>query len=122
MRRNKLKINPTVLKMSMGLMKFRRRVEVPCWHVDHLRKVIRIFREYADRLEAIADANKLKPSDKMSASQQVICQMNLDMQLVTPKDPRERGEERGGYNHGFGRGYLNTNGFDELLARDDMDD
>ena len=90
--------------------------------VDHLRKVILIFREYAYRLEAIADANKLKPSDKMSASQQVICQMNLDMQLVTPKDPRERGEERGGYNHGFGRGYLNTNGFDELLARDDMDD
>jgi len=116
MKRNKLRINPTVAKMAIGVMKFRRRVEIPCWHVDHLRKIVRILREHADRIEAIADAYKT------SAAQQVILQMNSDMNRMTPTDPRERGAERGGYNHEFGRGYLNTNGFDELLARDDMKD
>jgi len=122
MRRKKLRTNPTVVKMAMGLMKFRRRVEIPCWHIDHLRKIVSILREYADRLEAIADANKLRPSDKTSAAQQIILQMNSDMNRMTPTDPRERGAERGGYNHEYGRGYLDTNGFDELLARDDMND
>ena len=122
MRQKRRRSNPTVLKMAMGLMKFRRRVEIPCWHIDHLRKIVSILREHADRIEAIADANKLRPSDKTLAAQQVILQMNSDMNCITPTDPRERGAERGGYNHQYGRGYLNTNGFDELLARDDMND
>ena len=122
MRQKRRRSNPTVLKMAMGLMKFRRRVEIPCWHIDHLRKIVSILREHADRIEAIADANMLKPSDKTSAAQQVILQMNSDMNCITPTDPRERGAERGGYNHQYGRGNLNTNGFDELLARDDMND
>ena len=87
MKRNKLRINPTVAKMAIGVMKFRRRVEIPCWHVDHLRKIVRILREHADRIEAIADANKLQPSDKTSAAQQVILQMNSDMNRMTPTDP-----------------------------------
>jgi len=121
-RQKRRRSNPTVLKMAMGLMKFRRRVEIPCWHIDHLRKIVSILREHADRIEAIADANKLRPSDKTLAAQQVILQMNSDMNCITPTDPRERGAERGGYNHQYGSGYLNTNGFDELLARDDMND
>ena len=48
--------------------------------------------------------------------------MNTDRARLTPEAPREGVEERGGYYYDYGRGYLNTNGFDELLARDDMDD
>ena len=103
-------------------MRFKRWVDILMWHVDDVQKTVNILREYADRIGSMLESNSIRSLDKTQASQQVICQMNLDMQLVTPKDPRERGEERGGYNHGFGRGYLNTNGFDELLARDDMDD
>ena len=92
------------------------------WHKDHLRKVARMFREYADRIDAVANSNEMRGADQTTAAQQLLLSLNSDLQYMTPTDPRERGEERGGYYHGFGRGYLNTNGFDELLARDDMND
>lgn len=95
---------------------------MPMWHKDHLRKVANMFREYADRIEAVANSNEMRGVDQTTAAQQLLLSLNSDLQRMTPTDPRERGEERGGYNHGFGRGYLNTNGFDELLARDDMND
>ena len=95
---------------------------MPMWHQDHLRKVARMFREYADRIDAVANSNEMRASDKTTAAQQLLLGLNSDLQRMTPTDPRERGAERGGYNHEFGTGYLNTNGFDELLSRDDMKD
>ena len=122
MRHKRRKSNPTVLKMGMGLMRFKRRVDIPMWHVDHIQKTVNILREYADRIESTLESNSMRNSDKTLAAQYMIQSMNTDMACMTPKDPRERGAERGGYNHGYNRGYLDTNGFDELLARDDMDD
>lgn len=116
------KSNPTVMKMATGVMRFKRRVDIPMWHVDHIQKTANILREYADRIESTLSSNSMRNSDKTLAVQYMIQSMNNDMARMTPKDPRERGAERGGYNHDYGRGYINTNGFDELLARDDMDD
>ena len=122
MRRKQRKINPTVLKMASGVMRFKKRVDIPMWHVDHIKKTANILREYADRIESTLDSNSMRNSDKTLAVQIMIQSMNTDMARMTPKDPRERGAERGGYNQNYNSGYLNTNGFDELLARDDMDD
>ena len=45
--------------------------------------------------------------------------MNRDMGQITPRDPRERGAEKIRYTD---FGLINEAGFDELQARDDMNE
>jgi len=120
--RQKRKHNPTVSLMARGLLKFKRRVDFPLWHPDHVKKVARVMREYADRMDEIGNSNSLRGADKTLYAQSLIVEMNNAVNRMTPTDPRERGAERGGYNHNYGKGYLNTNGFDELLSRDDLNE
>ena len=117
---NRQKKNPVVLKMQMGLMKFKRRVDFPMWHHEHISKVASIMREYADRIEAVHGSNSMRNSDKTLYAQQLIQQMNSDVGRITPTDPRERGAERLRYMDYSG--LVDENGFDELNARDDMHD
>lgn len=120
--RQRRAINPTTYKMAYLGLKFRRRVEIPCWHHDHIKKVVRLFREYAENIEKIAEMETMLNHEKVSLVQHEIQRMNWAMQRLTPLDPRERGSEQGGYDHQFGSGYLNTNGFDHVNGRDDLDE
>lgn len=120
MKRMKRQKNPVVLKMQMGLMKFKRRVDFPMWHHEHISKVASIMREYADRIEAVHGSNSMRNSDKTLYAQQLIQQMNADVGRITPTDPRERGAEKLRYMDYSG--LVDENGFDELNARDDMSD
>lgn len=112
-------IKPTVMKMALGFMRFRRRVDIPMWHVDHISKVANILREYADRIEASHSSNAMRASDKTMHCQSLIKSMNRDMGQITPRDPRERGAEKLRYTD---FGLINEAGFDELQARDDMNE
>lgn len=109
--------NPTVSLLQQGLLKFKRRVDFPLWHPDHVGKVASIMREYADRIDTINKSNSLRGADKTMYAQSLIVEMNAMVQRITPRDPRERGAERLRYGH---NGLINENGFDEVRRRDDL--
>ena len=117
MRRRTKKINPTLFLMKTGSLKFKRRVDFPMWHPDHISKVASILREFADRLDAIHGSNSLRGADKTLYAQNMIMEMNLTAQRISPRDPRERGAERLEYGD---YGLVDTNGFDAVKARDDL--
>ena len=117
MRQRKRKINPTLFLMKNGSLKFKRRVDFPMWHPDHISKVANILREFADRLDAIHGSNSLRGADKTLCAQNMIMEMNNTVQRISPKDPRERGAEKLEYGD---YGLVDTNGFDAVEARDDL--
>lgn len=114
------KQNRTVLNIASGRMRFKRRLDLPMWHHDHLPKIVRLLRESADRIEQISKSNVLRNSDKTLASQVVITQAQMHASKMSPTDPRERGAERLEYRE-WG-GLTNTIGFDELNARSDLNE
>lgn len=119
--RQRRTINPTAFKMMNNGLKFRRRVEIPCWHHEHIAKVARIFREYADNIEAIGTLETMLNHEKVSLVQFQIQRMNWDMQELTPHDPRQRGAEQMRYVNG--RTYqTNMNGVDHVERREDLDE
>ena len=114
------KQNRTVLNIASGRMRFKRRLDLPMWHHDHLPKIVRLLRESADRIEKITQSNELRNSDKTLAAQVIITKAQSHASRMSPLDPRERGSERLEYRE-WG-GLTNTSGFDELNSRSDMDD
>ena len=118
--RRKTRKNQTVMYMQSGFMTFKRRVDIPMWHQDHIKKAANILREYADRIEAVTGSNSMRNADKTLYAQSLIREMNKDMGRMTPKDPRERGTELLRYTEHHG--LVDERGFDELNARDDMRD
>lgn len=112
--------NMTAYRMMTGQMRFRRRVDIPMWHLKHVEKCANILEEYAQQIRNVSASNTLRSSEKTMHCQMLIQQMNSDFQRMTPLDPRERGAEQLEYVNGMG--LINKNGFDKLLARDDMDD
>jgi len=117
--RVKRKLNRTVLNMATGRMKFKRRIDFPLWHHDHLPKVVNLLRECADRIDKINKSSALRNSDKTLAAQVIISKAQSHASRMSPLDPRERGSELGEYTD---QGWVNKAGFDELNQRTDMDD
>lgn len=117
--RVKRKLNRAVLNMASGRMKFKRRIDFPLWHHDHLPKVVNLLRECADRIEKINNTSALRNSDKTLAAQVIISKAQSHASRMSPLDPRERGSELGEYTD---QGWVNKAGFDELNQRTDMDD
>ena len=62
-------MNQTVYNMRTGLMTFKRRLDIPMWHIDHLNKTIEAFDEIADELKRIRNSNTLRDSDKCMYAQ-----------------------------------------------------
>ncbi len=108
----------TAMRLGAGQMRFKRRMDLPLWHHEHLPKIARILQDAGRRLEDISNSNSLRNADKTLAAQTVIKYASYDAARITPLDPRERGSERLEWTDA---GLVNTNGFDELNARDDLD-
>lgn len=108
----------TVLRLGSGQMRFKRRIDLPLWHQDHLMKVSRILQDAGKRIEEISNSNSLRNVDKALAAQTVVKLANLDAARITPLDPRERGSEKLEWRE---NGLVDTSGFDELNARQDLD-
>ena len=56
-RRNKTKLNPTVMMMKSGGMAFKRRMDIPMWHTRHLDKSIEILTELLEALLELRGSN-----------------------------------------------------------------
>tara|TARA_R100001480_G_scaffold5937_6_gene13045 strand:+ start:878 stop:1288 length:411 start_codon:yes stop_codon:yes gene_type:complete len=108
----------TVNRLGSGQMRFKRRLDLPMWHQDHLLKVSRILIEAGKRIEKISNESALRNVDKCLTAQTVLKLANIDASRLTPLDPRERGSELGEYTD---RGWVNKAGHAELNARDDLD-
>ena len=116
--KKRLKINQTVHNMRTGLMTFKRRLDIPMWHIDHLNKTIEAFDDIADELKRIRNSNTLRNSDKCMYAQSTLTMMSKVFYHMTPKDPRSRGSEQLSYVDGFG--LVDKSGHADLLARDDL--
>ena len=120
MARRRQKLNPTAFKFHQGLLRFKRRVDFPCWHVDHVRKLVSLLRETADALEEITQMNAARDADKVWYAQNVIMRLNWDAGRLTPKDPRERGAAQYSYDHQGGSHLVDMNGIKHVEAREDL--
>ena len=120
-RGKKVADNPTTMKLKDNALRFTRRVDIQCWHHDHIEKIARILEEYGKRIDEIGKLNSMLNHEKVSIVQHQIQMMNWDMKGLTPKDPRERGAEMLTYQNG--RTYMtDMNGIDEVSRRDDLDE
>ena len=117
----KLKLNRTMYKLSAGMMKWKRRINIPMWHPSHVQKAANILRQCADKLDRIEKSNSMRGSDRTMLAQQFLVEMNQDFSLISPKDPRERGVEH--YEFINGRNHMtDTNGFDDLAKRKELNE
>ena len=117
----KLKLNPIMHKLSSGMMKWKRRINIPMWHPSHVKKAAKILRQSADKLDRIAQSHSMRGSDRTTLAQSFLVEMNQDFSLISPQDPRERGSER--YEFINGREHMtDTNDFDELAKRKDLNE
>ena len=113
----KQKDNETVQLMRWANMRFKRRLDVPMWHVDHLRKSIDALKELTEELERIQNSNSLRNAEKCRYAQDALVSLNIRFRNMLPKDPRERGAEMLVHGHS---GLIDENGYAELNAREDL--
>ncbi|MDT2076002.1 MAG: hypothetical protein RMX26_08450 [Planktomarina sp.] len=116
--KKRVKLNQTVYNMRSGQMTFKRRLDIPMWHIDHLNKTIEAFDEINDELKRIRNSNTLRDSDKTMYAQLSLTMMNKRFYHMLPKDPRSRGSENLEYVSGFG--LVDKSGHADLLAREDL--
>ena len=117
----RLKLNKTMYKLSAGMMKWKRRIAIPMWHPSHVGKAASILREYAERIAKIDQSNSMRGSDRTTLAQSLLVEMNHQFSMISPQDPRERGAER--YEFLNGNNHMSdTNGFDDLAKRDELND
>ena len=113
----KQKDNETVQLMRWANMRFKRRLDIPMWHVDHLRKSIDALKELTEELERIQNSNSLRHAEKCRYAQDALVMLNIRFRNMLPKDPRERGAEMLVHSHS---GLIDENGYEELNAREDL--
>ena len=101
------------------MMKWKRRINIPMWHPDHVGKAANIMREYADRIEAITKSNSMRGSDRTMLAQQLLVEMNHQFSMISPQDPRAPAAEQFEYINGNNHA-TDTNGFDDLAKRDEL--
>jgi hypothetical protein len=114
---NKRRKNLTVDYMRSGQMRFKRRLDVPMWHIDHLNKTVEILTSLTEELTNLKKNNSFRNADKCMYAQTAISFANGKLASMLPKDPRERGAEMLEYTE---QGLVDHNGHAELLARDDL--
>jgi hypothetical protein len=116
-----MKLNRTMYKLSAGMMKWKRRINIPMWHPSHVSKAANILRQCADKLDRIEKSNSMRGSDRTMLAQQFLVEMNQDFSLITPRDPRERGAEHYEFINSYDH-MTNTNGFDDLAKRKELNE
>ena len=109
--------NYTLYNIRKGVMRFRRRLDIQMWHIDHLTKSIDELSAMVNELRRIKNSNTLRNSDKCLYAQMTITAANSRFAAMTPKDPRVRGAELGEYTE---QGWVNKNGYDEIAKREDL--
>jgi hypothetical protein len=122
MKRRKKQVNPTVTAMRQGGMTMTVRMTMQMWHQDHIAKNAEHLERLAGELRRIDQSNSMRGVDKAILAQRAARDTHWDLQHVLPADPR--GQYKGQrMEYVGGRTYaVDTNGHDELLAREDLNE
>ena len=118
MKRRKLD-NPTARKLRGGGIRQSRRLEMLCWHVDHLKANVRILRELADNIERVLGINEANMADKVFMAQNEITRANNHCARVKPESTRTRGAAMFEYLPEK-NSLIDMNGVREIQAREDL--
>ena len=118
MKRRKLD-NPTARKLRGGCIRQSRRLEMLCWHVDHLKANVRILRELADNIERVLGINEANMADKVFMAQNEITRANNHCARVKPESTRRRGAAMFEYLPEK-NSLIDMNGVREIEAREDL--
>ena len=114
---NRKGFNYTLYNIRKGVMRFKRRLDIQMWHIDHLTKSIEELSALVDELKRIKNSNTLRNSDKCMYAQMTITTANSRFANMTPSDPRSRGAEHLEYTE---QGLVNKNGHEEIAKREDL--
>ena len=114
---NRKGFNYTLYNIRKGVMRFKRRLDIQMWHIDHLTKSIEELSALVDELKRIKNSNTLRNSDKCMYAQMTITTANSGFANMTPSDPRSRGAEHLEYTE---QGLVNKNGHEEIAKREDL--
>ena len=109
--------NYTLYNIRKGVMRFKRRLDIQMWHIDHLTKSIDELSAMVNELRRIKNSNTLRNSDKCLYAQMTITAANQRFAAMTPSDPRDRGAEHLEYTN---QGLVDKNGHDEIAKREDL--
>ena len=122
MKRRKKQVNPTVNAMRQGGMTMTVRTTMQMWHPDHIAKNAEHLERLACELRRIDQSNSMRGVDKAILAQRAARNTHWDLQQILPADPR--GQYKGQLmEYVGGRTYaVDTNGHDELLAREDLNE
>ena len=114
-RRTTLKHNKTIYALRRGLIKFTKRLTIPCVHIEQIRTAVRVLRELADEMERTLKQNEPSNVDKcmMAQSHIMTAHHRLLRQWVDPRGHYTGGEklERSEY------GLTSIDGHDKLRER-----
>lgn len=117
-RKQKLQLSPTARAIRGGMMRFKRRLDIPMYHSDHIGKAEEILSDAVDELKRLRQSNSIYGTDKLVYAQGALLRANQRFSKLAPGDPRQRGAEHLVYDPGLTdeRGILEVS----KLTKDDM--
>lgn len=92
-RKQKLSLSPTARAIRGGMMRFKRRLDIPMFHADHIGQAEEILSDAVDELKRLRQSNSIYGSDKLVYAQGVLLRANKMFSNLAPGDPRQRGTE-----------------------------
>ena len=92
-RKQKLSLSPTARAIRGGIMRFKRRLDIPMYHADHIAKAEEILGDAVEELKRLRQSNSIKGTDKLVYAQGALLAANKRLAVMAPSDPRQRGAE-----------------------------
>ena len=92
-RKQKLQLSPTARAIRGGMMRFKRRLDIPMFHADHIGQAEPILRVTGYELMRLKQSHSLRDSDRLIYAQGALLAANKRLAVMAPSDPRQRGAE-----------------------------
>lgn len=100
-RKQKLSLSPTARAIRGGMMRFKRRLDIPMFHADHIGQAEEILSDAVDELKRLRQSNSIFGTDKLVYAQGALVRANRRFTQLAPSDPRQRGTEHLVYDPGL---------------------
>jgi len=101
-------------------MQYKKRIDIPLWHPNHLPQAIQALRNCADEMERLQKSNSMRIVDRIIHAQFLVHSLNVFLKNhAIPSDPRTRGVHSfTEYDNG---NLVETAGVKAVNARDDLE-
>ena len=90
-RKQKLQLSPTARAIRGGMMRFKRRLDIPMFHADHIGQAEQILSDTVDELKRLKQSNSLRDADRLIYAQRgVACCQQATGRNGTKRPPPAR--------------------------------